>query len=75
MARSIRNITSEALELPEEERLALASELINSVEGISDPEWEAEWSRELDAREAHGLEHARPWSEVHSRILERLKKS
>ena len=55
MARSIRNITSEALELPEEERLALASELINSVEGISDPEWEAEW-----CRDGPGLARAEP---------------
>lgn len=74
MARSVRTIASEALELPEEERLALAAELIESVEG-SDPEWETEWLRELDAREAQGVAQARPWTEVRSRILERLKKS
>ncbi len=75
MARSVRKIASEALELPEEERLALASELIDSVEGAADPEWEAAWLRELDARAAQGLEQARPWAEVRSLILERLKKS
>jgi hypothetical protein len=75
MARPVRTIAAEALELPEEDRLALASELIDSVEGTTDPEWEAAWLRELDAREAQGVERALPWTEVRSRILERLKKS
>jgi len=53
----------------------IASELIDSVEGVSDPEWEAAWLRELDAREAQGSAQALPWTEVRNRILERLKRS
>ncbi len=71
----VRDLAAEALRLPEEERLALATELIDSVEGRADPEWETAWLRELDAREARGNQGVRPWSEVRKKILERLGKS
>ena len=75
MARAVRQLVAEALQLPEEERLALATELIDSVEGLPDPDWEAAWLKELDAREAQGVAAARPWAEVRSRILKRLTKA
>ncbi len=72
MSRSAHEVATRALGLPEEERLALAAELIDSVEGPADEEWERAWLDELARRQAQGTEGARPWSEVRSRILRRL---
>ncbi len=72
MRQTTRDLTTRALSLPEEERLALASELIDSVEGSADPEWERAWLDELTRRKAHGTEDAKPWSEVRARILQKL---
>ena len=47
MARAVRQLVAEALQLPEEERLALATELIDSVEGLPDPDWEAAWLKAM----------------------------
>jgi hypothetical protein len=70
----VRELSAEALRLPEEERLALATELIDSVEGQPDPQWESAWLSELDSRESRGNQGVRPWPEVRRRILERLGK-
>jgi hypothetical protein len=67
-----REIATEALRLPEEERLALAAELIDSVEGREDPEWDKAWLDELNRRRATGTDNARPWAEVRARVLKRL---
>lgn len=75
MSRTARDLVARALDLPEEDRLALATELINSVEGHSDPEWEGAWLEELDRRRAGGAENTKPWSEVRTRILLRLSKT
>jgi len=75
MSKTARDLTTLALDLPEEERLALASELIDSVEGPADPEWEKAWLDELSRRRAHGTEDAKPWSEVRARLLMRLSGS
>ena len=42
--------------LPEDERLALASELIASVDGLPDGNWEPAWLAELDRRVEAALE-------------------
>ena len=47
MSQTARELAARALDLPEEERLALATEWIDSVEGPADPEWERAW---LDER-------------------------
>ena len=39
-----------ALQLPDDDRLALATELLDSVEGPQDPEWAEAWAAELDRR-------------------------
>jgi hypothetical protein len=39
-----------ALQLPTKERLTLAAELLESVEGSEDGDWSAAWSAELDGR-------------------------
>jgi hypothetical protein len=72
MSQAARDLVARALDLPEEDRLALASELIDSVEGAADPEWERAWLEELARRKARGTEDAKPWSEVRARILRRL---
>lgn len=75
MGRALRQITNDALALSEVDRLALAAELIDSVEGSDDSEWNAEWSAEIDRRveEADRTgERGRLWDVVRSELLERL---
>lgn len=74
MSLSTRDIASHARDLPEEERLALATELIDSAEGGADPEWERAWLEELTRRRAVGAKDAKPWSEVRARLLQKLIK-
>jgi putative addiction module component (TIGR02574 family) len=65
-----------ALQLPAGDRLALATELLESVEGPEDPEWAAAWAAELDRRVREldsGEAKAVPWQEVRAEILERLR--
>jgi len=65
-----------ALQLPADDRLALATELLESVEGPEDPEWTAAWAAELDRRVREldaGTAKAIPWSQVRSEILERFR--
>jgi hypothetical protein len=75
MSQTARDLAARALDLPEEERLALATEWIDSVEGLADPEWERAWLDELARRRAAGAENAKPWSEVRARILRKLSAS
>jgi putative addiction module component (TIGR02574 family) len=44
------DLLAEALNLTAAERLSLATELLDSVEGVEDPAWEAAWLAELDRR-------------------------
>ena len=46
-----RDLLAEALELDADERLHLATEILNSVEG-NDTDWSQAWSKELDRRAA-----------------------
>jgi putative addiction module component (TIGR02574 family) len=39
-----------ALQLPAGDRLALAAEILESVEGPEDPTWTSAWAAELDRR-------------------------
>lgn len=75
MTGSARKLLQEVLALPEDERLELASEIIASVDGSPDADWEAAWLAELDRRadaaKARG-ETASEWSDVRARILKRL---
>jgi putative addiction module component (TIGR02574 family) len=79
MASSFHTVAIEALNLGEADRLRLAAELIDSVEGPADPAWERAWSAELDrraaaadARELRGESRGIPWSEVRAGVLKRL---
>ena len=50
MSEAVRKTFADALSLPPRERLELATELLDSVEGLTDPNWEAAWKPELDKR-------------------------
>jgi putative addiction module component (TIGR02574 family) len=75
MIGSARKLLEDALSLPEDERLALASEIIASVDGPRDTDleqaWLAELDRRVDAAKARG-EIASDWSDVRARILKQL---
>jgi len=75
MTRAARDLLAEALKLPDQERLDLASELIASVDGPPDADWEVAWLAELDRREKAASERGEPlaeWREVRARILKKL---
>jgi putative addiction module component (TIGR02574 family) len=68
-------LLQQALGLPAEDRLALATELLNSVEGAEDEEWSQAWLRELDRRAAaveRGEETLEDWAAVEARIRAEL---
>jgi putative addiction module component (TIGR02574 family) len=75
MTSSARKLLQDALVLPEEERLELASEIIASVDGPDDADWDVVWLAELDRRaeaaKARGGT-ASEWTDVRARLLKRL---
>jgi len=75
MSHPLHTITAEALELDPADRLRLAAELIDSVEGAEDPGWADAWSAELDRRVAEAErmgEQGRPWAEVRADLFAEL---
>ncbi len=75
----LHTLTTEALALDPADRLRLATELIDSVEGEADPTWSERWTGELqrrsadaDAREARGEPRGSTWSDVKKRLLDGL---
>jgi len=75
MSSSARKLLQDSLALPEDERLELASEIIASVDGPRDADWEATWLAELDRRSEAAKARGEPadeWIEVRGRILKRL---
>jgi putative addiction module component (TIGR02574 family) len=77
MAQSNANdLLQRALELPADERLALASELLESIEGPENSEWAAAWAAELDRRVRElesGAAKTIPWEQVKAEIQARLR--
>ena len=66
-----RQLLAEALRLSDEERAALAGELIQSLETEVDADAEAAWSAEIRARLDHvesGKATTIPWAEARRRI-------
>jgi putative addiction module component (TIGR02574 family) len=66
-----KQLLVEALRLPEEERAALAGELIESLDTEVDPDAEAAWSMEIHKRVSElnaGRARTVPWSEARRRI-------
>lgn len=68
-----RGLLADALQLPAQDRLALASELIDSVEGTNDAEWDAAWLAELDRRSQDDSSKSEDWATVRARILTDLR--
>jgi putative addiction module component (TIGR02574 family) len=75
MTRAARQLLDEALSLPEDERAALATELLASLDGPADAGWEASWLAEIDRRVSAARQRGIPaseWADVRSRILAKL---
>ncbi len=69
-------LLEQALELPAGDRLALAAELLESVEGPEDAQWTAAWASELDRRVREldaGTVTGIPWEQVKSEMVSRLR--
>ena len=67
-----KQLLAEALQLPPEERAALAGELIQSLDPEVDDDAEAAWSVEIRRRLERldaGLATTVPWAEARRRIL------
>ena len=78
MTDSGMEILGKALGLSEGERLELATELIASVDGPPDGDWDALWLAELDKRLEAERSQPSPssdWAGARRRILDRLPKS
>jgi len=76
MTKPLHTVALEALALDPADRLRLATELIDSVEGPPDSEWAEAWSAELgrrtaaaEARQARGEPRGGTWEDVRTRIL------
>ena len=70
------DLLAKAMRLPPGERLAMATELLESVEGPEDASWTAAWAAELDRRAKNfesGRAEAIPWEQAKAEILERLR--
>ena len=75
MSGAARKILQGVPTLPENERLELASEIIASVDGPRDADWDAAWLAELDRRTEAAKdrgESGADWTDVRGRILKRL---
>lgn len=79
MSSTFHTVAIEALNLDQADRLRLAAELIDSVEGPADPDWERAWTAEIDrrsaaadARETRGEPRGLEWSDVRAGVLRRL---
>lgn len=73
MARSATDFLNEALELPPEDRAAIATSLIESLDDDADDDAEALWAAEIARRVAEikaGEAQLIPWTEVRRRLFE-----
>jgi putative addiction module component (TIGR02574 family) len=71
VTKAANKVLTDALALSPEERMDLAAELLASVDGPADPDWEPAWQAELDRRAASSDESSTPlaeWSEVRARV-------
>ena len=76
MSTGKSDLLAEALQLPARERLKLATELLDSVEGDEDPAWEAAWLAELDRRmedSERDPSSLQDWKDVKRALLEELR--
>ena len=75
MSDAARKLLTDALALPADERLELASEIIASVDGPEDSDWDAAWLSELDRRVDAAKRRGdtgSDWTAARARILKRV---
>ena len=75
MSLDLQALSDAALSLEPADRLALASLLLESIEGEGDSEWTRIWTEELRQRTAEADTRpvrGAPWSEVRARLLKEL---
>jgi len=75
MSNAARKLIDEAMGLTDDERLQVAVELLASVDGPPDGNWQTAWLEELERRRAASErrgERATAWHEVRDRLLRRL---
>jgi hypothetical protein len=75
MAKAFEEVTKEAMELPPQQRLALAGFLLEHVDAASDPDAEAAWDseigdriREIDEGRVAGIGYADVMQEAERRL-------
>lgn len=77
MTDAARQLLDDVLALPEKERAEIASELLASLDGPPDSDWDATWLDELDRRTEAAQKRGQPgaeWVEVRARLLTNLGK-
>lgn len=77
VTREAKDLLAEAMTLPEDDRLLVASELIASIDGPRDPGWDDAWFDEIRARDARYPERLPPsqeWAHVRGRLLAKLRR-
>ena len=75
MTDAARKLLNDVLDLPEEDRVRIATELLASLDGPADADWDDSWVAELERRQeaaANRGEPASEWVEARARILARL---
>lgn len=75
MSKTAAALLTAALQLPDEERIALATELLASVDGPADADWDSAWVAELDRRAAASRERGesgKDWATVRASLLSRI---
>lgn len=76
MARELKDLVTEALELPLTQRAELATQLLDSLDEISEEENDALWAEEAERRYAAykaGQARAVPAEEVFARLRSRQR--
>jgi putative addiction module component (TIGR02574 family) len=75
LAVTTAQLLSQCLALPEDERLDIAAELLTSVDGPPDADWEEAWDAEIARRVESAAARGEPaseWTEVRRRVLAKL---
>ncbi len=76
MTGAARKLLDDLLALPEVDRAELASELIASLDGPADGDWESTWLAEVDRRVDEAKQNGDAgddWADVRARILGELR--
>ena len=77
MTRAAQAVLAEALKLELDARAELATELLASLDGPSDPDAEASWAIEIERRVAAieaGTGQLEPWDDVKRRIEREIRR-